>query len=78
MPGAYFSTSSSKPLSFTRRTDRSRSGPPDHSRPARGEIARGEIEKPSAPGEEMVDKLNEIAKKRPFCSYIKSRKYDPL
>jgi hypothetical protein len=32
----------------------------------------------AATAETIVIKLNELAKKRPFCCYLKNRKYDPL
>jgi len=28
--------------------------------------------------ENTILKLNELAKERPFCCYLKTRKYDPL
>jgi len=36
------------------------------------------VQKNEAPTETIVIKLNELAKKRPFCCYLKNRKYDPL
>jgi hypothetical protein len=36
------------------------------------------VPKSAGPAENTLLKLNELAKKRPFCCYLKTRKHDPL
>jgi len=36
------------------------------------------VQENAVPAENTILKLNDLAKKRPFCCYLKSRKYDPL
>jgi hypothetical protein len=36
------------------------------------------VQKKAAAAETTIIKLNELAKKRPFCCYLKNRKHDPL
>jgi hypothetical protein len=34
--------------------------------------------KTSAPDTETINRLNELARQRPFCCYYKTKKFDPL
>jgi hypothetical protein len=36
------------------------------------------VRKKATAAETTILKLNELAKKRPFCCYLKTRKHDPL